>query len=77
VEIDQQRPRLAAEFAFAERRSFVEQVGMGARAHEVQLVTGDAIDRQPVRLDVGVTIALPVALQRMVLVPFRQTIAGQ
>jgi hypothetical protein len=51
--------------------SVIEQVGMGAGAHEVQLVTGEAVDQQPVRLDVGVAVALSVASKRMVLVPLR------
>jgi hypothetical protein len=49
----------------------VEQVGMGAGAHEVQLVPDDPVDQEPVRLDVGVVIALPVAPQRMVPVLVR------
>jgi hypothetical protein len=40
--------------------SLVEQIGMGAGADQVKLIGDDPIDQQPVRLDVGVAIALPV-----------------
>jgi hypothetical protein len=38
-------PASLPEPAFAEWRLIVEQVGMGAGADEVQLVTGDAVDQ--------------------------------
>jgi hypothetical protein len=46
-------------------------------AHHVQLFTDNAVDQQPVRFDVGVAVALPVARQGMVLIPLWQSILGQ
>lgn len=43
-------------------RSVIEQIGMRAGPHQIQLVTGDAVDQEPVRLDVSVAVALPVQI---------------
>ena len=46
-------------------------------ADEVQLVADDTVDEQPVRLEVGIPVALPVAPQRMILVLLRQRLANE
>ena len=58
-------------------RSLVEQIGMGAGAHEVQLVPGDPVDQQPVRVEMGVAVALSVAPERMIPIVLRQRLPGQ
>src|ERR1039457_2906785 len=49
-----------------------EQIRMRSRADEVQVVTIELVDRQPIRLDTSVALVLPVASERVVLAPWRQ-----
>jgi hypothetical protein len=45
---------------------------MRSRAHEVQVVTIDLINEEPIRLDVTFAEALPFTTERMVLQTLRQ-----
>lgn len=44
----------------------VEKVRVGADSGKQQVATLDTVEQQPVRLDVQVAEALPVALERMI-----------
>jgi hypothetical protein len=55
----------------------VKQIDMGAGANQVKLIANNTAHQQPVRLDVSVAIAPPIAPQRVIVVALWQRIAGQ
>src|ERR1019366_2001072 len=57
---------------YSESRGLSEQIRMRSGADEVQVVAVDLVDQWPIRLDVAIAEVLPVARERVVLVPCRQ-----
>lgn len=52
--------------------SFPEEIRVGAGAHQMQLVTLDAVDHEPIGLDVRLSMSLPDAPKRMIAMPCSQ-----
>lgn len=50
------------------RFSIVEQVGMGSCAGEFQGVAVDPVEQEPIRFDVQIPVALPIAFKGMIVV---------
>ena len=51
-----------------------KQIRVCSSTDEVQIVTIDLVDQQPVRFDVAVSEVLPLSAERMVLIPMGQRI---
>ena len=49
--------------------SFPEEIGVGASAHQMQFVTRDVVDHEPIGLDVRLPVSLPNAPKRMIALP--------
>ena len=52
--------------------SLPEEIGVGASAHQMQFVTPDVVDHEPIGLDVRLPVSLPNAPKWMIAEPFGQ-----